>query len=273
MIGAGACGLTAVKALTDAGLSVQCFEKSDRVGGNWVFKNKNGQSSAYRSLHINTSRERMQFRDFPMPKDYPDYPKHDLIARYFQRLRGRLRARATDPLRDRGRTRRAARRRWLSADACPAARSKISTRWWSPTDITGIPPGRSRRSRVNFAGSSCTHTPTSIPDEPHALRGKRVLVVGMGNSAMDIACELGHPGVAEQVFLAARRGAWVLPKYAFGKPIDQNSLLPSFLPASVRRALAEALVSTGGRAPGGLRVCRSPITIWTKPIPRFRPTF
>jgi len=48
-----------------------------------------------------------------------------------------------------------------------------------------------------------------------------------------------HPGVAEQVWLSARRGAWVLPKYAFGKPIDQSSLLPSFLPRSVRRALAE----------------------------------
>jgi hypothetical protein len=56
---------------------------------------------------------------------------------------------------------------------------------------------------------------------------------------MDIACELGHPGVAERVFLSARRGAWVLPKYAFGKPIDQNSVLPAFLPVSVKRALAE----------------------------------
>src|SRR4051812_10433183 len=84
VIGAGACGLAATKALIDAGLSVRCFDKGDRVGGNWVFKNKNGLSSAYRSLHINTSRERLQFRDFPMPADYPDYPRHDLIARYFE---------------------------------------------------------------------------------------------------------------------------------------------------------------------------------------------
>src|SRR5471030_3064550 len=84
LIGAGACGIAAAKALADAGVAFQCFEKGDRVGGNWVFKNKNGQSSAYRSLHINSSRERMQFADFPMPKDYPDYPRHDLIARYFE---------------------------------------------------------------------------------------------------------------------------------------------------------------------------------------------
>ena len=84
VIGAGACGIAAAKALADAGLPFQCFEASDRVGGNWVFKNKNGLSSAYRSLHINTSRERMQFRDFPLPAEYPDYPRHDLIARYFE---------------------------------------------------------------------------------------------------------------------------------------------------------------------------------------------
>src|ERR1700710_960373 len=84
VIGAGACGIAAAKALADARVPFQCFEKGDRVGGNWVFRNKNGLSSAYRSLHINTSRERMQFRDFPMPKDYPDYPRHDLIARYFE---------------------------------------------------------------------------------------------------------------------------------------------------------------------------------------------
>src|SRR5215216_6421194 len=40
-------------------------------------------SAAYRSLHINTSRERMEFPDFPMPKSYPDFPHHTHIAEYF----------------------------------------------------------------------------------------------------------------------------------------------------------------------------------------------
>jgi cation diffusion facilitator CzcD-associated flavoprotein CzcO len=56
---------------------------SDRVGGNWVFADRNGQSRIYRSLHINTSRERMAYADFPMPADYPDFPHHALIADYF----------------------------------------------------------------------------------------------------------------------------------------------------------------------------------------------
>jgi len=244
VIGAGACGLTAVKALTDARLSVQCFEKSDRVGGNWVFKNKNGLSSAYRSLHINTSRERMQFRDFPMPRHYPDYPKHDLIARYFQDyanafgLERQIRFETTV---ERAEPRAEGGFRLTLSHASQGSTSSIEDfdalvvanghHWdpaWPEPAIAG-----------EFSGLEMHSHAYLDPDEPHALRGKRVLVVGMGNSAMDIASELGHPGVAEQVFLAARRGAWVLPKYAFGKPIDQGTVIPSFVPARVRRALAE----------------------------------
>jgi cation diffusion facilitator CzcD-associated flavoprotein CzcO len=238
VIGAGACGLTALKALMDARLSIQCFEMSDRVGGNWVFKNKNGQSSAYRSLHINTSRERMQFRDFPMPRHYPDYPRHDLIARYFQdyaeafglerQIRFQTRVERAEPRAEGGF------RLSLSGGALEEFDALVvaNGHHWDPAWPDPAIPGE-------FSGLELHSHAYLDPDEPYALRGKRVLVVGMGNSAMDIASELGHPGAAEQVFLSARRGAWVLPKYAFGKPIDQNSLIPSFVPAGVRRALAE----------------------------------
>ena len=83
VIGAGSSGIAAAKALHERGIPFDCFEKSDQVGGNWVFGNRNGMSSAYRSLHINTSRERMQYSDYPMPKSYPDFPHHTHIARYF----------------------------------------------------------------------------------------------------------------------------------------------------------------------------------------------
>src|ERR671929_619262 len=83
VIGAGSSGIAAAKKLQDAGIDFEVLEKSDRVGGNWVFGNKNGMSSAYRSLHINTSRDRMEYADFPMPRDYPDFPHHTHIARYF----------------------------------------------------------------------------------------------------------------------------------------------------------------------------------------------
>ncbi len=83
VIGAGSSGIAAIKALHERGIEVTAYEASDRVGGNWVFGNKNGMSAAYRDLHINTSRERMAYSDFPMPAEYPDFPHHSHIARYF----------------------------------------------------------------------------------------------------------------------------------------------------------------------------------------------
>src|SRR3712207_9338371 len=84
VVGAGSSGIAAAKTLHERGFEFDCFELSDRVGGNWVYKNGNGMSSAYRSLHINTSRERMEYPGFPMPPSYPDFPHHTHIAAYFE---------------------------------------------------------------------------------------------------------------------------------------------------------------------------------------------
>src|SRR5689334_10239317 len=83
IIGQGSSGIAASKTLHQRGIDFVAYEASDRVGGNWVFQNANGMSSAYSTLHINTSRERMEFPDFPMPKSYPDFPHHSHIAAYF----------------------------------------------------------------------------------------------------------------------------------------------------------------------------------------------
>ena len=106
VIGAGSSGIAAAKALHERGIPFDCFEKSDRVGGNWVFGNKNGMSSAYRSLHINTSRERMEYSDYPMPTDYPDFPAPHPDRHVLRRLRRSLRLPGQDHLRDRRRARR-----------------------------------------------------------------------------------------------------------------------------------------------------------------------
>ena len=83
IIGAGSSGIAGAKVLQERGVPFDVYEKSDRVGGNWVFGNRNGMSSSYRTLHINTSRERMEYSDYPMPKSFPDFPHHTHIARYF----------------------------------------------------------------------------------------------------------------------------------------------------------------------------------------------
>ena len=76
-------------------------------------------------------------------------------------------------------------------------------------------------------------------DDPDFFRDKTVVVLGMGNSAMDIAVEASF--VASQTYLAARRGAHVIPKYLFGKPIDQIGGSPK-IPFGVRRRVLEGML-------------------------------
>ena len=240
LVGAGSSGIAVAKAFSDKQIPFDCYEKSDRVGGNWVFKNKNGVSSAYRSLHINTSRTKMQYADFPMPEEYPDFPHHELIARYFDAyvdhfgLRSRItfetgveriERRATggyDVTLDDGRT--------LGYDAIAIANGHHWQPQWPDPPFPG-----------EFAGVQ-QHSHYYIdPGEPEDLVGKRVVVVGMGNSAMDIASELCRPGVAQKVWVVARHGAWVIPKYILGKPLDKAIPLPVKLPLIVRGFIARRI--------------------------------
>jgi dimethylaniline monooxygenase (N-oxide forming) len=236
VVGAGSSGIPIAKALSQRGIPFDVYEKSDRVGGNWVFKNKNGWSAAYRSLHINTSRDRMEYAAFPMPADYPDFPHHTQIAAYFDAyvdhfgLRGAIQfetgvTRITktgsgwEVETDRGAR--------ASYDAVAIA----SGHHWDPRGPSPRPPG-------HWDGLELHSHGYVDPTEPHDLRGKRVIVVGMGNSAMDIACELSRDGAAAHVTLVARRGAHVVPHYWFGKPLDQLVTLPPWAPWPIKRAVA-----------------------------------
>src|SRR6059058_6473196 len=106
VIGAGVSGLVSCKALRDKGIEHTCFEASDDVGGNWYFRNPNGRSSAYRSLHIDTSKERISFADFPMPAHYPDFPHHAELHAWLRDYADTFGLREARPLRHGGRARR-----------------------------------------------------------------------------------------------------------------------------------------------------------------------
>jgi dimethylaniline monooxygenase (N-oxide forming) len=237
VIGAGSSGITAVKALHERGIPFDCFEKSDRIGGNWVFGNRNGMSAAYRDLFINTSRPRMEYSDFPMPDSYPDFPHHTQIAAYFDAyvehfgLRERITfetgvERATRDAHgswtvelDTGESR--------SYDALLVANGHH----WNPRWPEPAFPGAD-----TFSGSQL-HAHSYVDNAIFA--GERVVVLGMGNSAMDIAVESSY--VAERTYLAARQGVWILPKYIFGKPIDQMRNDPR-VPFKIRQRVMQQLI-------------------------------
>lgn len=238
IIGAGSSGIAAAKALHTARIPFDCFEASDRIGGNWVFGNKNGMSAAYEGLHINTSRERMEYSDFPMPASYPDYPHHTQIAAYFEDYVDHF------GFRDRIRFETSV----LRADRDAATGSwtlELSTGETERYDALLVANGHHwdpRWPEPAFPGHDTTaieqlHAHQYVSDE--ILRGKDVVVLGMGNSAMDIAVESSY--VARSTHLAARSGVWILPKYVFGRPTDQLKNDPR-IPFRIRRAVAERIM-------------------------------
>jgi cation diffusion facilitator CzcD-associated flavoprotein CzcO len=225
IIGAGASGIATCKILAEHLIPFDCFERSDRIGGMWAFTDAPGATSAYRSLHINTSRDKMQFSDFPMT-GYPTFPHHDQVLEYFNAYADRfgLRTRITfniavehchrrgdgtwDVRLSTGETR--------QYDAlCVANGHHWDPQWPEPSF-----PGE-------FDGQ-IVHSHYYIdPTMPADCIGKRVVVVGMGNSALDIACELGHRNIADRVFLSVRRGYYIVPKYIGSRTLDHEDPHPS----------------------------------------------
>ncbi|MFK8030888.1 MAG: flavin-containing monooxygenase [Gammaproteobacteria bacterium] len=251
IIGAGASGLAASRVLQQHNIDFVCYEKGSAAGGLWRFNNDNGQSSAYRSLHINTSKRKMEFDDLPMPNHYPDFPHHEQITEYFdqyidhfglqEHLRFGHEIASAEPLES----------GWMLtfADGRKKSFSHLivaNGHHWDPKWPSPPPPGE-------FNGTTTHSHYFTDPSSPNDLRGKRVVVVGMGNSAMDIACELSRKGVAEKVWLSCRSGVHIMPKYFGGKVLDfllrhpaaepgLSEKLLHLLPAKARRWLLNAVV-------------------------------
>ena len=232
IIGAGSSGIASCQVLHARGIPFDCFEKGSGVGGNWRYENDNGMSSAYRSLFINTSRNLMEYASYPMPADYPDYPHHTQIAKYFDdyvdhfgfrdKIRFRTEVTRVAPADGGG---------WdvTLGDGTTQRYGSVfvaNGHHWDPRWPEPPFPGE-------FDGDQTHSHHYKVPDPYH---GKRVLVVGIGNSAMDIACETSR--ASEITFLSARRGAWILPKYVGSTPTDElGSPFIARLPFAVLRAM------------------------------------
>ena len=190
IIGAGGSGIVACQVLNARGIPFDCFEKGSQVGGNWRYENDNGMSSAYRSLHINTSRRVMAFKTLPMPDHFPDYPNHFQMAAYFdeyadhfglrEKIRFRTEVVSVEP----------ADGEWeVTVEDADGERETERYRavlvanghHWDPRWPEPAFPGAEE-----FEGEQMH---AHHYREPDVLRGKRVLVLGIGNSAVDIAVE------------------------------------------------------------------------------------
>lgn len=246
VIGAGISGLTAGKMLGDYGVPYTCFETSDRVGGNWAFGNPNGHSSAYRSLHIDTSKHRLSFKDFPMPEEFPDFPHHSQIKAYldaYAEAFGLL-----DRIEFENGVQHAARR---GGGGWDLTLQDGSTR---EADLLVVANGHHWDPRTpefpgHFDGEAIHSHHYVDPTQPLDLRSKRILVVGLGNSAADIAVELSGKALQNHVTLSTRSSAWIVPKYVFGLPADKYFATSPHVPLAWQRKLIQKMQFMTGSNP------------------------
>jgi hypothetical protein len=239
VVGAGPAGLTALRALTAAGLDAVAFERGARVGGVWTLEDR--PTAAYRSLHLITSRPRTELAEHAMPDGTPDYPSRETVGRWLEDYvarfdlgdRIRLGVEVTDvtPLDGGG---------W----DVEGERFDVLVVATGHNDVPAWPSPAYPGSDV-FAGRQLHALDY---DTARDFEGQKVLVVGMGNSAMDIATDLSH--VAARTVLSVRHGSWVIPKRLLGKPADQviRPWAAVHVPWRIRQPISELLLKlTVGR--------------------------
>ncbi|KAM4812182.1 flavin-containing monooxygenase 5-like [Urocitellus parryii] len=273
VIGAGISGLAAIKCCLDEGLEPTCFERNDDIGGLWKFQKNPSEEmpSIYKSVTINTSKEMMCFSDFPVPDHFPNYMHNSKLMEYLRMYASHFGLLKYIRFKT----------RVQNVRKCPDF--PVSGQWVVVVEAEG------QRESLLFHGvlvCSGHHTDPHLPlqafpgiekfkgryfhsreyKSPEDFSGQRIVVVGMGNSGVDIAVELSR--VAKQVFLSTRRGSWILHRvWDNGYPMDSsfftrfNSFIQKiFTTALVNNYLEKTLNSRFNHAHYGLQPQHRPLS-------------
>ncbi|HQJ36030.1 MAG TPA: NAD(P)-binding domain-containing protein [Rhodoglobus sp.] len=214
IVGAGPAGLAAARALALRDIDYVQLERHTDVGGIWDIDNPG--TPMYKSAHFISSRDKSGFYDYPMPASFADYPSRTQILDYTRAfadefgLRQRIRfgTSVTSVTEDSG--------VWTvhTTDGTIQARAVIACSGvtWDARipDVPGTFDGEIIHS-VNYRDTS-------------QFAGKRVLIVGLGNSGADIACDAAAS--ADTAYISTRRGYHFIPKHILGEPSDNTEWLP-----------------------------------------------
>lgn len=234
IVGAGPAGLSAGAALKAVGIPFEIVDAGDRVGGIWDINR--AETPMYEAAHFISSRTQSGFSGFPMPDHYPDYPRHDQILDYIRayadhhglgaHVRTRTKVTKATPGGEDGAWR-------------VTLESGEERAWTALVVATGTTwhPNRPSVSGV-FDGQQIHSFDFRTPE---IFRGKRVLVVGGGNSGADIACEAARH--AEAAFISLRRGYHFVPKHIFGIPADVFAHNGPTLPPRVEEVVFGFLIN------------------------------
>lgn len=248
VIGAGPSGIAAAKHCLQAGLlNLTVYDRNAEVGGNWVYSDDVGHSSVYETAHIISSKRWSQYHDFPMPDHYPDYPSHRLLKEYFQSYARHF---GLEP--------------YIQFNTEVVSAVENADQTWTLTLHDGrvetfdhliVCNGHHWNPRYpTYAGEFEGEVLHSHYYRTHLpFKDKRVLVIGGGNSAADIATDVSRH--AAFTGISMRRGYYFIPKIIFGEPPDVANARFRFLPRAIRQTLNYGLwwLVTGGNRRYGLQ--------------------
>lgn len=224
VIGAGPVGISVARALKAKGIAYDQLEAGSALGGNW-------RHGVYETAHIISSKKTTEFPDYPMPSDYPDFPSAAQMLKYLEDY---------------------------------AQHYGLGENMQFDSEVTSVAPVENNLWEVGIGGEKriyegvviCNghHWDPRWPKYPGAftgemihskdyknpdqLKGKRVLVIGGGNSACDIVSEAAR--VSESSHLSLRRGYWFLPKSFYGRPTAE--MLTTWLPVWMQRIHLQTLI-------------------------------
>ena len=233
VIGAGPSGLTALKNLLALGLPAVCLEREDDVGGNWYFGS--AASAVFASTRLISSKSLTAYTDFPMPRHWPAYPDHHHCLSYLRNYTSHF------ALRPHIRTKTTVER----VEPLPGGGWRVDISDGTALHCRGIviANGHNRRPRFPdlpgaFSGALLHASDYKSPVDPLPIAGRRVLVVGGGNSGCDIAVESSR--YAARTVHSTRRGYHVVPRFIMGRPSDLRGerLLSMGVPAWLRRIIS-----------------------------------
>ncbi|NXG69092.1 FMO3 monooxygenase, partial [Baryphthengus martii] len=253
VVGAGVSGLAAIKCCLEEGLEPTCFERSENVGGLWCYTDQaeEGRASIYHTVFTNSCKEMMCYPDFPFPDDHPNYMHNTRLQCYICKY-----AKHFDLLRH-------IQFKTLVTKVKKCPDFSVTGQW----EVVTQRDGKEER-EVFDAVMVCSghHVYPNFPiadfpgiqkfkgcyfhsreyKEPEKFRGKKVLVIGLGNSGSDIAVELST--VASQVYLSSRSGSWVMSRvWDNGYPWDMLIItrFKTWLENILPRALSDWLYVRG----------------------------
>ncbi|MFO0884417.1 MAG: NAD(P)-binding domain-containing protein [Pirellulales bacterium] len=234
ILGGGPSGLVAARNFMAAGIPVEILEQQDDFGGNWYFGSPH--SSVFPTTHLISSKRMSQFEGFPMPKAYSPYPSHEQVLAYLRDFARHYRLYEVAQFGKAVQQLEPAEGSWkvtLTSGEVRLYRGVVianghhSTPLWPKWEGT-------------FAGTTLHAKQYKSPSQ---WEGKRVLVVGGGNSGCDIAVDASR--MAKSTAISWRRGYHILPKFIWGGPLDAGGELYDRwkVPMGMRRWLTSWMLS------------------------------